>query len=223
MLILIIALLANGADAVLPQSCPVAACPTDLEQAIAKAESSRKAHDKATTAVTDTVDALARAKQNAAETISKAEKALAKAQEELKAAAAKLQEDVEAERKVNDQHYPSVVAPAPVAPAATVTTVPTTKTSDVRILEISRLTGCPACEFMKPIIKELGSTVPIDRLYVDDQNDADQCRFYGWPPTPTFIVISDGKEVARNVGAMKKDALLSWYTSWVNHEKEKSK
>ncbi|EMI15963.1 Thioredoxin domain-containing protein [Rhodopirellula maiorica SM1] len=59
---------------------------------------------------------------------------------------------------------------------------------------------CPPCRAMQPVLAKLEqSGVPV--RHVDVQAEPDLTRRYGIRQTPTFVVVSGGKEVTRLVGA----------------------
>ena len=58
---------------------------------------------------------------------------------------------------------------------------------------------CPPCRAMQPVLAQLEqSGVPV--RHVDVQSEPDLTRRYGIRQTPTFVVVSGGKEVTRLVG-----------------------
>ncbi len=67
---------------------------------------------------------------------------------------------------------------------------------------------CQPCQRMKPIIESLGRSGVAVRT-VDVDQEPDLARRYGIQQTPTFIVISGGKELTRLVGAQSSEQLLA--------------
>ncbi|TWU20521.1 Thioredoxin [Novipirellula galeiformis] len=70
--------------------------------------------------------------------------------------------------------------------------------------------NCPPCRAMQPVIDQLEQTgVPVRHVDVDSERDL--ARRYGIRQTPTFVIVSGGKEVTRLVGtqslAQLRDAL----------------
>ena len=65
---------------------------------------------------------------------------------------------------------------------------------------------------MAPIFKEIEKDYEgkIEFKSVDVEADGDTASKYGIMSIPTFIVIKDGNEVDRKVGAMPKEVLKDW-------------
>ena len=75
---------------------------------------------------------------------------------------------------------------------------------------------CGPCKMVAPVFNQLSEemkNVKFAKVNVDD-NQAVPSKF-GVQSIPTFVVIKDGKEVARKMGAMNKDALSSWVKSFI--------
>jgi len=69
---------------------------------------------------------------------------------------------------------------------------------------------CGPCKFMEPIIgeleQELKGKVEIEKINVDENQElTNQHQVFS---IPTYIIIKDGKEVERIVGATQKDNFL---------------
>ncbi|MDP2670883.1 MAG: thioredoxin [bacterium] len=68
---------------------------------------------------------------------------------------------------------------------------------------------CGPCKVMEPTLealeKELGDKVKITKIDVDSESEASMK--YGVMSIPTYIVLKDGQEVERFVGATSKDIL----------------
>ncbi len=73
-------------------------------------------------------------------------------------------------------------------------------------------TWCGPCHAMHPIIedveKEYSTRIKFSKVDVDQHQD--KAAQFGVMSIPTFIVMKDGKEVDRKVGAMTKDKFKSW-------------
>jgi len=68
---------------------------------------------------------------------------------------------------------------------------------------------CGPCKMMKPVVKELAGELR-GRLQVVEVNvdqSPDLARQYNIRSIPCFVVIEDGREVARGTGAMPKENL----------------
>lgn len=68
---------------------------------------------------------------------------------------------------------------------------------------------CGPCKMMGPIVdqiaEEMGTNAKICKINIDEQRDF--ATKYDVMSIPTFILIKDGKEVKRLVGAMPKEEL----------------
>ncbi|MBY4797634.1 thioredoxin [Collinsella sp. AGMB00827] len=74
---------------------------------------------------------------------------------------------------------------------------------------------CGPCRTLSPIVDEVAGELA-DRLTVVKCNvDENQelAMKYGVMSIPTLVLLKDGKEIHRSVGAMPKDALVSEITS----------
>jgi thioredoxin 1 len=71
---------------------------------------------------------------------------------------------------------------------------------------------CGPCKVMAPIFKEIESQYAgkIEFKSVDVEADGDTAAKYGVMSIPTFVLVKDGKEIDRKVGAMPKDILKGW-------------
>ncbi len=74
---------------------------------------------------------------------------------------------------------------------------------------------CGPCQIMKPTFAELEKEYAgkIEFKKVDVETDSAMAAQYGIMSIPTFVILKDGKEVARKLGAMPKDSLKSWLDS----------
>jgi thioredoxin 1 len=77
----------------------------------------------------------------------------------------------------------------------------------LKILSFSSLT-CGPCKAMKPIIDELQSTYPIDRINVDFC-DIDTLRKYNITSVPTLLFIKNDAVVRKKIGYTTKKEILS--------------
>lgn len=74
---------------------------------------------------------------------------------------------------------------------------------------------CGPCQVMKPVFAEVEKDYvgKIEFKKVDVEADSAMAAQYGIMSIPTFVILKDGKEVSRKLGAMPKDALKSWLDS----------
>ena len=68
---------------------------------------------------------------------------------------------------------------------------------------------CGPCIVMKPVIdeieKELAGKTEVKKVNVDE--DQDEASKYGVMSIPTYLVLKDGREVERFVGAQSKEVM----------------
>ena len=72
-------------------------------------------------------------------------------------------------------------------------------------------TWCGPCRMLHPILEEISeerSSMAIGQIDVDEEENI--AREYGVMSIPTLVLFKNGKEVARNVGALGKEQLISW-------------
>jgi len=70
---------------------------------------------------------------------------------------------------------------------------------------------CPPCKKLLPIFTEVATQYPVMRfIKVNFDKHKNLIKKYGVRSIPTLIVLKDGKEVKRNVGAMSKTELTKW-------------
>ena len=65
---------------------------------------------------------------------------------------------------------------------------------------------CGPCRQMNPILDEINEQYQVIKVNVDTDND--MALKYNIRSVPTFVVVKDGKEVDRLVGAVSKERLL---------------
>ena len=74
---------------------------------------------------------------------------------------------------------------------------------------------CGPCKVMEPIFKELEKDyqdkVEFRRVDVDVENAFSSQ--YGVMSIPTFVILKDGKEASRKIGAMPKEIIKNWINS----------
>jgi thioredoxin len=78
---------------------------------------------------------------------------------------------------------------------------------------------CGPCQVMKPVFAELEPLYQgkIEFTKVDVEVDSAQAAQFGIMSIPTFVLVKDGKEVDRRLGAMPKDTLKAWLDSHSNN------
>lgn len=78
---------------------------------------------------------------------------------------------------------------------------------------------CGPCQIMKPVFAQLEPEYKgkIEFTQVDVEVDSAQAAQFGIMSIPTFVLVKDGKEVDRRLGAMPKDTLKTWLDSHANN------
>lgn len=72
-------------------------------------------------------------------------------------------------------------------------------------------TWCGPCKMLHPVLEEIEKevqNVSFKKLDVDEGNEI--AKEYGVMSIPTIVLFKDGIEVARNVGFLGKQELISW-------------
>lgn len=83
------------------------------------------------------------------------------------------------------------------------------QTHEGRVLVDFWARGCAPCRAMAPVLAELAEEVPDLRvLKVDADEERDLVRRFGVVSAPTLLVLEDGRERGRLVGARGKARLL---------------
>lgn len=81
--------------------------------------------------------------------------------------------------------------------------------SDKKVLIDFYATWCGPCQVLSPIIEEVASeTSDIKFVKIDIDENEELAEEYGVVYIPTLVVIENGKETKRSVGAISKDELL---------------
>jgi len=71
--------------------------------------------------------------------------------------------------------------------------------------------NCGPCKTMEPIVDELSEDMDgVNFGKVDVEENQDLATSHGVRSIPTFIVLKDGEESARTMGAMNKDDFREW-------------
>ncbi len=71
---------------------------------------------------------------------------------------------------------------------------------------------CGPCKMMDPIFVEIKPEYEgkVDFKKIDVETDTTTAAQFGIMSIPTFVILEEGKEIARKLGAMPKDVLKSW-------------
>ncbi len=73
---------------------------------------------------------------------------------------------------------------------------------------------CGPCRVMIPILedieKQYAGKVTVKRVNVEEDPSAQQYNIFN---IPTFVILKDGKEIDRKLGAMPKDIMTKWVDS----------
>jgi thioredoxin 2 len=84
--------------------------------------------------------------------------------------------------------------------------------SDIPLLVDFWATWCPPCRKMAPIFEQAATKLEPEFRVVKVDADAapDLLARYKIESIPTLMLVHHGREIARSVGVMELDALLSW-------------
>ena len=71
-------------------------------------------------------------------------------------------------------------------------------------------TWCGPCKMLSPIIDELSEDRSLEVVKIDIDKNEDLVKEFGSMSVPTIVLLKDNKEVARNIGFIRKNDLESW-------------
>ena len=71
---------------------------------------------------------------------------------------------------------------------------------------------CPPCQQMKPIFEELGKEFEgrVEFKKIDIDKEGEKAAKFKVMSVPTFVIIKDGQEVSRKMGALSREVFKSW-------------
>jgi len=71
---------------------------------------------------------------------------------------------------------------------------------------------CPPCQTMAPIFEELKKDFAgrVEFRKIDVDKEAEKAAKFKVLSVPTFVILKDGQEVSRKVGALSQEILQSW-------------
>jgi thioredoxin 1 len=69
---------------------------------------------------------------------------------------------------------------------------------------------CNPCKKVKPIVEEINKDSTIKFQMIDVDSEIELAKRFEIMSVPTFILMDDGKEVARLIGAQNKENLLDF-------------
>lgn len=74
---------------------------------------------------------------------------------------------------------------------------------------------CGPCKIMAPIFAEVEKDFEgkVEFKKIDVETNPAEAGKFGVMGIPTFVLIKDGEEVSRKVGAMPKEILIDWLNS----------
>ena len=76
---------------------------------------------------------------------------------------------------------------------------------------------CGPCKIMEPIFEELAKDYQgkVEFKRIDVEAEQEFAGKFGVQSIPTFVLLNDGKEVDRKIGAMPKEVVKKWLDSHV--------
>ena len=69
-------------------------------------------------------------------------------------------------------------------------------------------TWCGPCKMLSPIIDELSEDRSLEVVKIDIDKNEDLVKEFGIMSVPTIVLLKDNKEVARNIGFIRKNDFL---------------
>ena len=68
---------------------------------------------------------------------------------------------------------------------------------------------CGPCKQFAPIMEQIGQTVPVEKINVDEQSDL--AATYGIRNVPTILILKDGQVAQKFVGVQPPNLILESY------------
>jgi len=68
---------------------------------------------------------------------------------------------------------------------------------------------CSPCKQFAPIMEQIGQTVPVEKINVDEQSDL--AATYGIRNVPTILILKDGQVAQKFVGVQPPNLILESY------------
>jgi thioredoxin 1 len=68
---------------------------------------------------------------------------------------------------------------------------------------------CLPCKQFAPIMEQIGQTVPVEKINVDEQSDL--AATYGIRNVPTVLILKDGQVAQKFVGVQPPNMILESY------------
>jgi len=68
---------------------------------------------------------------------------------------------------------------------------------------------CGPCKQFAPIMEQIGQTVPVEKINVDEQSDL--AATYGIRNVPTVLILKDGQVAQKFVGVQPPNIILESY------------
>lgn len=65
---------------------------------------------------------------------------------------------------------------------------------------------CGPCKMFGPVMEQIGQSVPVEKINVDEQSDL--AATYGIRNVPTIIILKDGQIAQRFVGVQPQNLIL---------------
>ena len=68
---------------------------------------------------------------------------------------------------------------------------------------------CSPCKQFAPVMEQIGQTVPVEKINVDEQSDL--AATYGIRNVPTVLILKDGQVAQKFVGVQPPNMILESY------------
>ena len=68
---------------------------------------------------------------------------------------------------------------------------------------------CGPCKQFAPVMEQIGQTIPVEKINVDEQSDL--AATYGVRNVPTILILKDGQVAQKFVGVQPPNLILESY------------
>jgi len=90
----------------------------------------------------------------------------------------------------------------------------------MRVIYYFTADWCNPCKKVKPIVEEINRDSTIKFQMIDVDSEIELAKRFEIMSVPTFILMDDGKEINRIIGAQNKENLLDFIKTGLNSDNE---
>jgi thioredoxin 1 len=90
----------------------------------------------------------------------------------------------------------------------------------MRVIYYFTADWCNPCKKVKPIVEEINKDSTIKFQMIDVDSEIELAKRFEIMSVPTFILMDDGKEINRIIGAQNKENLLDFIKTGLNSDNE---